>query len=101
MKTFANEYAAMPSLHTAYALTIGTTAVLVCRSIVAKVVWALYPALVVYSIISTGNHFILDAVAGAFVAQLAFLSAFAMTKGVLPRRGRPPAGPLTPSPHVA
>ncbi len=97
IKTFANEYAAMPSLHTAYALTIGTTAVLVCRSIVAKVLWSLYPGLVIYSIISTGNHFILDAVAGAFVAQLAFLAAFAATRGVLPRRGRPPVGPLTPS----
>jgi membrane-associated phospholipid phosphatase len=97
VKTFANEYAAMPSLHTAYALTIGTTAVLVCRSIAAKILWTFYPALVVYSIISTGNHFILDAVAGAFVAQLAFLLAFAATRGILPRRGRPPAGPLTPS----
>lgn len=97
IKTFANEYAAMPSLHTAYAVTIGTTAVLVCRNIVAKILWSLYPALVIYAIIATGNHFFLDAVAGAFVAQLAFLLAFAATKGVLPRRGRAPVGPFTPS----
>ncbi len=96
VRTFANEYAAMPSLHTAYALTIGTTGVLVCRSIAAKVLWALYPGLVVYSIIATGNHFILDAVAGSFVAELAFLAAFAATRGVLPRRGRHPAGPFAP-----
>ena len=36
---FANPYAAMPSLHTAYALTIGIAGVLVCRSLIAKLIW--------------------------------------------------------------
>ncbi len=94
--TFANPYAAMPSLHTAYALTIGTTGVLVCRSLLAKLIWAVYPALVLYSIVATGNHFVLDAVAGAGVAGLALLGALAIARGQTPRRDRAPVGFLVP-----
>lgn len=94
---FANPYAAMPSLHTAYALTLGTTGVLVCRSLLAKLTWLLYPVLVVYSIVATGNHFILDAVAGAGVAGLALLGSLAITRGRTPRPGRAPVGFLVPS----
>jgi membrane-associated phospholipid phosphatase len=92
--TFANPYAAMPSLHTAYALIIGTSGFLVARHLITKIVWAGYPALVVFSIVATGNHWILDAVAGAFVALCAAMVGLALTRGVLPRRGRAPAGPL-------
>ena len=91
---FSNPYAAMPSLHTAYALTIGITAITVTRSPLVRLVWALYPGLVVFSIVSTANHWLLDAIAGAGVACCAFLIAFALTRGVLPRRDRDPVGPL-------
>ena len=36
LETFANPYAAMPSLHTAYALIIGTSGFLVCRRLVCE-----------------------------------------------------------------
>jgi membrane-associated phospholipid phosphatase len=98
---FANPYAAMPSLHTAYALTVGITGVLVCRHLVARVLWAFYPGLVVYSIVATGNHFVLDAVAGAGVATFAALLALAVVRGRLPRRGRQPQGFLVPQPIAA
>ena len=68
VETFANPYAAMPSLHTAYALIIGTSGFLVCRHLLLKIMWACYPALVVFSIVATANHWFLDAIAGAFVA---------------------------------
>jgi membrane-associated phospholipid phosphatase len=95
---FANDYAAMPSLHTAYALTIGTTGVLVCRSALAKMLWTIYPAVVVYSIIATGNHFVLDAIAGAGVAFFALLFSLAIARGVVPQLGREPVGFLVPRP---
>ena len=82
----ANPYAAMPSLHTATALLVGTSGVLLCRSIVARAVWALYPGLVVFAIVATANHFLLDAIAGAGVFIVA------MTVSLLVswiRRGRP------------
>jgi membrane-associated phospholipid phosphatase len=96
IETFGNPYAAMPSLHTAYALTIGITGVLVCRSLLAKLIWAVYPALVVYAIVVTGNHFVLDAVAGAGVAGFALLGALAISRGRTPSLGRAPAGFLVP-----
>jgi membrane-associated phospholipid phosphatase len=86
----------MPSLHTAYALILGTAAVLVTRHLVIRLIWACYPALVLFSIVATANHFILDAVAGAVVALFATLLSVAVARGVAPRRGRAPRGPLTP-----
>ena len=94
VETFANPYAAMPSLHTAYALIIGTSGFLVCRHLLLKIMWACYPALVVFSIVATGNHWFLDAIAGAFVALAAATIGLALTRGVVPRLGREPAGPL-------
>jgi hypothetical protein len=94
VETFANPYAAMPSLHTAYALIIGTSGFLVARHLITRVMWAIYPSIVVFSIVATANHWLLDAVAGAFVALFAALIGLALTRGVLPRRGQAPAGPL-------
>jgi membrane-associated phospholipid phosphatase len=68
---FGNPYAAMPSLHTGTAILVGTTGVLVTRHLLVRVIWALYPALVVFSIVATANHFFLDAVAGAGVLAVA------------------------------
>jgi hypothetical protein len=94
IETFANPYAAMPSLHTAYALIIGASGFFVARHVVTRVLWALYPALVVFSIVTTANHWYIDAVAGAFIALFATLAGLALTRGVVPGRGRAPAGPL-------
>jgi uncharacterized membrane protein YbhN (UPF0104 family) len=68
----SNPYAAMPSLHTAYAITVGMTGLAITRSRL-RFAWVGYPALVVFSIVATANHFFLDAVAGAGVAATAFL----------------------------
>src|SRR6476620_7527077 len=75
--SLSNPYAAMPSLHTAYALTVGISAVMLVRTRVLRVAWAFYPALVVFSIVATANHFFLDAAGGASVATLAALAVFA------------------------
>jgi PAP2 superfamily len=66
----ANPYAAMPSLHAADALIAGIVLVSVCRSVWAKLVWALWPAWVWFAVMATGNHFWLDCIAGIAVAIL-------------------------------
>jgi membrane-associated phospholipid phosphatase len=71
VELFGNPYAAMPSLHTATAILVGITGVLVARHLLVRVAWALYPALVVFSIVATANHFFLDAIAGAAVLAVA------------------------------
>lgn len=104
---FSNPYAAMPSLHTAYAVIIGCAGVLVFAHPVIRALWIGYPALVVFSIVATANHWLLDAAVGAFVALFALLFAFAANRGRIPtlataRAGEAwqpglLAGPLTPA----
>ena len=38
-----------------------------------RAIWALYPGLVLFSIVATANHFFLDAVAGAGVLAVALV----------------------------
>jgi hypothetical protein len=73
----ANPYAAMPSLHAADALIVGVVLASTCRQRWAKFVWALWPAWVWFCVMATANHFLLDVVAGIFVAlvSLAIVSA--------------------------
>lgn len=59
-----NPYSAMPSLHASYALVLGIGGVALSRRLWAKAVWAAYPLLVTFSIVASGNHFVLDALAG-------------------------------------
>jgi len=72
-----NPFAAVPSMHVAFALMIGLSAALLVRSRVAKTAWALYPAFVTFAVLVTGNHFWLDAAFGAAVAATAAYAAHA------------------------
>jgi membrane-associated phospholipid phosphatase len=72
---FFNPYAAVPSMHVAFALLISVPALLVVRRRVAKVLWGAYPLLVAFVVIVTGNHWFMDAVAGAVVAGTSALVA--------------------------
>ncbi len=72
----ANPYAAMPSLHAMDALIVAIVMVGVCRTRLAKVLWALWPAWVSIAVMGTGNHFWLDCVAGFAVAMITGLVLF-------------------------
>jgi hypothetical protein len=63
----SNPVAAVPSLHAAYALGVGIGLIRYARSSVIRVAGAIYPPLVVLTIVVTGNHFVLDALAGMVV----------------------------------
>src|SRR3954452_21064750 len=63
-----NPYAAMPSMHVAFALMIAVRAIQLFRHRAIKALWMLYPLLVTFVVISTGNHFWLDAAFGVVVA---------------------------------
>ena len=73
----ANPYAAMPSLHAMDALIVGIVMFTLVRSRIAKVLWLAWPAWVGFSVISTGNHYWLDVLAG-FV--LAVATGFALRR---------------------
>jgi membrane-associated phospholipid phosphatase len=66
----ANPYAAMPSLHAMDAFIVGVVMASVCRSWIAKALWFAWPAWVAFAVVSTGNHYWLDVVAGVLLAIL-------------------------------
>jgi membrane-associated phospholipid phosphatase len=69
----ANPYAAMPSLHMAYALFVAGSVIALARRRWVKVLFGLYPVVIGFAIIVTGNHWFLDALAGALVAFAAYV----------------------------
>ena len=70
----SNPVAAVPSLHAAYALGVGIGVMRYARSHLVRLAGAIYPPLVVLTIVVTGNHFVLDAVAGIAVIGAGFLA---------------------------
>jgi hypothetical protein len=70
-----NPYAAVPSMHVAFALMISIPALFLVRSRVLRALWAAYPAVVTFVVMATANHFWLDAVLGALVAAAAASAA--------------------------
>jgi membrane-associated phospholipid phosphatase len=70
----SNPYAAMPSLHSMDALIVGLVMFGLVRSRIAKALWLAWPLWVAFSVISTGNHYWLDVVAGFVLALLTGLA---------------------------
>lgn len=64
----SNQFAAMPSLHSADALIVAIMLIPLVRSPLAKLAWALWPAWVWFTVMATGNHFWLDIAAGVVLA---------------------------------
>ena len=68
---FFNPYAAVPSMHVAFSLLISVPALLIVRRKIFKALWAVYPLVVTFVVVVTGNHWLMDAIAGAAVAAAA------------------------------
>lgn len=71
----SNPVAAVPSLHAGYAFGVGIGLFRYARTRLVRSAALVYPLLVVLTIIVTGNHFVLDALAGIAVVALGFLVA--------------------------
>jgi membrane-associated phospholipid phosphatase len=68
MSSLFNPYAAVPSMHVAFALMIGGSLALLVRRRTVRVLWLLYPFVMTFVIVVTANHFIVDALLGALTA---------------------------------
>ena len=66
-----NPYAAMPSMHVGWSLLVGLTLFGVARRRWLKAAAAAHPVLMTVTVVATGNHYLLDAVAGAAIALFA------------------------------
>jgi hypothetical protein len=81
--SYYNPLAAMPSLHAAYALGVGIGLVRHGGSRWLRAAGIVYPPVVVWTIVVTGNHFLFDALAGFGVLGAGFVLALYWR----PRRG--------------
>ena len=91
----ANLYAAMPSLHVGWATWCALTVVVMTRSHWRHLAW-LYPLATTFAVVGTANHYVLDGVAGATYAVVAWLIVRFGYGRVTSRRTR--RAPEAPSP---
>jgi len=70
-----NPFAAIPSMHVAFALMIGLTMAQIVRRPWARVLWWCYAPVVTFVVIATANHWWIDAFLGALVAAVSAAAA--------------------------
>jgi hypothetical protein len=66
-----NPYAAIPSMHVGYALVVGVSLLRYGRRRPVRAIGAVYPIIVLLVVVATGNHFVMDAMAGVAVIAVA------------------------------
>jgi len=74
VSSMMNPYAAMPSLHFGWALLFGAAIIFIAKPLWAKCLGAIIPIGMFVAIVATGNHFILDAIGGAAIILLSYLT---------------------------
>jgi hypothetical protein len=93
MKSISNQYAAMPSLHIAWALWCALVIVPRVRRWWVKGLALLYPVATLLAVVVTGNHYWLDAVGGAVTLGAGYVVARFVTRRTtrssLPEAGEP------------
>jgi hypothetical protein len=87
----ANQLAAMPSLHIAWALWCTMVVWSLSRRTPVRVAAAVYPCMTAFAVLATGNHFVLDMVGGAVTMAVAML----IVKGIGGVRARTRSGVIT------
>jgi PAP2 superfamily len=92
-----NLYAAMPSLHVAWAAWCAAVVAAATRGRWRHLAW-LYPAATTLDVLATANHFLLDAAAGLAITALGLLAARATTRPGAAGPGPGGAGPAAASP---
>ena len=75
---FVNQYAAMPSLHVGWDLLAGLAIFCATTHWALRVFACLMPALMAWAVIATGNHFVLDVVAGVVLVAVGHAVALSL-----------------------
>ena len=89
LRILYNPYAAMPSLHIAFAVLVAGSLFRTTSHPALRVLAAVYPIFVTLEVIATGNHFVLDTVAGLVVAAVAAWSARRIAMTAIPAQTVP------------
>jgi hypothetical protein len=82
LEHISDPFASMPSLHVAWSVWCAVAVTSLSRRTLVRVAAWLYPALTVLAVVATGNHYVLDCVAGALL-MLVTLRATPAISGVL------------------
>ncbi len=96
----SNQFAAMPSMHVGWALWCGLALFWLARRTWVRWLGIAYPVVTLVVIMSTANHFILDAVGGAIALGLGFAAQRALSgePAVDPSAAQPPLTSALPDP---
>jgi membrane-associated phospholipid phosphatase len=96
-----NPYAAMPSMHVGWALLVGIALLHCSRRRGTRALAILYPVFMAVTVVVTGNHYVVDCIAGAVIATVSIPLAAAtqvawsrVAKRATGARRTPKAGPL-------
>jgi hypothetical protein len=88
MEKVSNQYAAMPSLHCGWALWVSFATVGLVRTRLMRVAVVLLPAVTIFVVVVTANHYFLDAVGGLIIMGAGYAIALFVTRaGYVPLRG--------------
>lgn len=85
--SLTDQYAAMPSLHVGWSILVAVVCIAASRRRL-RWLWVVHPVVTTLVVVSTGNHYWLDAVAGAVLVGLALTVTY---------RERRPAAATAPS----
>lgn len=98
MQKVSNQYAAMPSLHFGWSLWCACVLFPQLRTRAAKAAVACYPAVTLFAIVVTANHYFLDAAGGAAVFGIGYAAALAVQALAARRQPAEEEAAITPLP---
>jgi len=85
VSAFVNPFAAVPSLHFGWSLLLGAVIAKVAGNPLMRAAGVLWPVAMFFSVVMTGNHFIIDTIAGAIVSFAGFGIAYAIHRALKAR----------------
>jgi len=89
LTALTNQYAAMPSLHIAWAVWCTLVVVTTTRSPWARIPAVVYPMVTLLVVLASANHWLLDAVGGVLVLAVGCVVQYLLTGRRLTDRDRP------------
>ncbi len=99
----ADQFGAFPSLHLAWAVWTAVVAHRLVRSAALRRLWLCYPVVTAVAVVVTGNHYLLDILAGGLIAVLTLVIAHYLPSRRASRRpsaeNSADAGPVDPVRH--
>jgi hypothetical protein len=98
--SMANQFAAMPSLHFGWALMVAVGLIAATRSRL-RWLWLLHPALTLFVVVGTANHYWLDAIVATALLGIALAAIRLPGTGQAAKPGRSTGRRVLPAPRAA